>query len=49
MSPAEDISDKGWKAVVDTNLNGTWLVTKSVFEQSMKQYGGSIVNVLVAM
>ena len=26
-SPAESISPKGWRAVIDTNLNGTWLMT----------------------
>ncbi|KAI3654842.1 hypothetical protein MP228_000222 [Amoeboaphelidium protococcarum] len=48
LSPAADISDKGWRAVVDTNLNGTWTVTKAVFDQCMKQNGGVIVNVIVA-
>ena len=26
-SPAEGISPKGWLAVINTNLNGTWFVT----------------------
>lgn len=45
-SPAENISQKGWKAVIETNLTGTFLMTKEVFNQSMKQNGGAIVNVL---
>ncbi|KAJ3218727.1 hypothetical protein HDU67_004247 [Dinochytrium kinnereticum] len=30
-SPAEEISPKGWSAVIDLNLNGTWYVTRAVF------------------
>lgn len=30
-SQARDIRLKGWKAVIDTNLNGTWLVTSTVY------------------
>ncbi len=45
-SPAENISAKGWKAVIETNLSGTFNVSKEVFNKSMKQYGGAIVNVL---
>lgn len=29
-SPAEGISSKGWNAVVDTNLNGTWWMTQAM-------------------
>ncbi|KAI8613501.1 putative citronellol/citronellal dehydrogenase AtuB [Chytriomyces sp. MP71] len=29
-SPAENISDKGWRSVIDLNLNGTWNVIKAV-------------------
>ena len=40
------ISDKGWRAVVDLNLNGTWNVT-SRFMGPMADAGfGSIVNVV---
>jgi NAD(P)-dependent dehydrogenase (short-subunit alcohol dehydrogenase family) len=40
------ISDKGWRAVVDLNLNGTWNVT-SRFMGPMAEAGfGSIVNVV---
>lgn len=28
MSPVSNMSPKGWKAVVDTNLNGTFLCCK---------------------
>jgi NAD(P)-dependent dehydrogenase (short-subunit alcohol dehydrogenase family) len=40
------ISDKGWRAVVDLNLNGTWNMT-SRFMAPMAEAGfGSIVNVV---
>jgi citronellol/citronellal dehydrogenase len=45
--PAESISQKGWKAVVETNLNGTFAMTQAVFNHSMKARGGAIVNVLL--
>lgn len=45
-SPAEHISTKGWKAVIETNLGGTFQMSKEVFNKSMKKNGGAIVNVL---
>lgn len=38
---------KGWKAVVETNLTGTFNVTKAVYDKFMKSNGGSIVNITV--
>lgn len=46
-SPAELISRKGFKAVVETNLEGTFFLTQEVFNRSMRQHGGSIVNVVM--
>ena len=41
-----DVSDNGWRAVVDLNLNGTWNMTNR-FMQPMAEAGfGSIVNVV---
>ncbi|HWE68040.1 MAG TPA: SDR family oxidoreductase [Acidimicrobiales bacterium] len=41
-----DISDNGWRAVVDLNLNGTWNMTNR-FMQPMTEAGfGAIVNVV---
>jgi NAD(P)-dependent dehydrogenase (short-subunit alcohol dehydrogenase family) len=41
-----EISDNGWRAVIDLNLNGTWNVTNR-FMQAMCDRGyGSIVNVV---
>ncbi|MCF8258210.1 MAG: SDR family oxidoreductase [Flavobacteriales bacterium] len=46
-SPAELINRKGFKAVVETNLEGTFFLTQEVFNRSMRERGGSIVNVLM--
>lgn len=48
-SPAEYIKPKGWKAVIDTNLNGTFFMTQAVFNQWFKNHGGVIVNVIANM
>ncbi|MEH6344797.1 MAG: SDR family oxidoreductase [Bermanella sp.] len=41
----EDISSNGFMAVIKSNLLGGFLVAKEVYKQSMKQDGGSIVNI----
>jgi citronellol/citronellal dehydrogenase len=47
-SPAEDISPKGFNAVVNNNLNGTWNVTQIMANRFfLKQKNGSIVNIVV--
>lgn len=47
-SPAEDISPKGWMAVVNTNLNGTWFVTQTMAKRFFFNQGaGVIVNIVV--
>jgi len=43
LSPAAAITDNGWRTVVDLNLNGTWNVTRAVFDTCMKQHCGRIV------
>ena len=43
------ISKKGWEAVVSSNLTGGFLMSREVFNQSMCQTGGSIVNMLANM
>jgi citronellol/citronellal dehydrogenase len=48
-SPAALIRPKGWRAVIDTNLNGTWYVTQSVFTHTMRKHGGSIVTIVADM
>ncbi len=46
-SPAEFISHKGWTAVIETNLTGTFLMCREAFNRSMSQHGGTIVNMLM--
>ena len=49
-SPALDISPKGWQAVVDTNLNGTWYMMQAA-AQCWRRAGlpGSIVNIVAVI
>ncbi|KAM8787758.1 peroxisomal trans-2-enoyl-CoA reductase-like isoform 2-T2 [Rhynchonycteris naso] len=46
-SPAEDISSKGWHAVIETNLTGTFYMCKAVHNSWMREHGGSIVNIIM--
>ena len=46
---AESIRPKGWRAVIDTNLNGTFWVTQSVFNRTMEKHGGAIVSIVAEM
>lgn len=46
-SPAEFISLKGWTAVVETNLTGTFLMCREAFNRCMGAHGGTIVNMLM--
>jgi citronellol/citronellal dehydrogenase len=46
IAPLDEISAKGWQAVVDTNLTGGFLVARECYRQSMKQHGGAIVNIV---
>ena len=41
-----DISDNGWRSVVDLNLNGTWNVTNRVGKHMVERGSGSIVNIV---
>ena len=44
---AGELSARGWSAVVDTNLNGTWWVTQAAFRHAFKDQGhGAIVNMV---
>ena len=49
LSPAEMISLKGWRAVVETNLTGTFLMCREAFNRHMGAHGGAIVNMLIEM
>ncbi|XP_019630157.1 PREDICTED: peroxisomal trans-2-enoyl-CoA reductase-like [Branchiostoma belcheri] len=48
-SPAAHISLKGWNAVVDTNLNGTFLCCREAYHSWMAENGGVIVNIIADM
>ncbi|CAD5110154.1 SDR family oxidoreductase [Zestomonas carbonaria] len=48
-SPLASINQKGFEAVVRTNLVGGFLVAREVFNQSMSKTGGGIVNMLADM
>lgn len=45
QTPAEKLTPNGWRAVVDTNLTGTFLVCQRVFPL-LSRRGGAIVNVV---
>lgn len=42
----EDISAKGWDAVVRNNLMGGFLMAREAYKQWMAQHGGAIVNII---
>jgi citronellol/citronellal dehydrogenase len=46
MTPLENISAKGWQAVIDTNLTGGFLVARECYLQSMQDCGGAVVNIV---
>lgn len=48
-SPLENISGKGWQAVLATNLTGGFLMARECYSQSMHAHGGAIVNMLADM
>lgn len=44
-SPFEDMSFEQWKAVIDVNLHGTFLVTKALFPQMKAAGWGRVINI----
>jgi citronellol/citronellal dehydrogenase len=48
-APLENISGRGFDAVVRNNLLGTFLMMREAYKQSMSQHGGSIVNMTADM
>ena len=54
LTPAEDISAKGFRAVMRLNVEGTWLMTRTVATRAMmsgageEPRGGKIVNVTLS-
>lgn len=48
-APAEMINRKGWQAVIELNLNGTFYLTQEIFNSGMQENGGAIVNITANM
>ena len=46
MAPAAEIRAKGWNAVIETNLTGTFHMCQSTHARWMKDHGGRIVNIV---
>jgi NAD(P)-dependent dehydrogenase (short-subunit alcohol dehydrogenase family) len=46
---AETYTEKGWKAVIDTNLTGTWTMCQIAAQRFMFAHGGRIVNIVANM
>ena len=45
-APPHEISDNGWRSVVDLNLNGTWTVCQRLGRHMVDRGFGSIVNIV---
>ena len=48
-SPIDNISVRGWAAVIETNLTGTFLLCREAVAQYMGDNGGAIVNIVADM
>jgi citronellol/citronellal dehydrogenase len=48
-SEALSISPKGWRAVIDTNLNGTWLMSQAVGKRMVARGQGRVINIVANM
>jgi citronellol/citronellal dehydrogenase len=46
---ARDFKPKGWQAVIDTNLTGTWHMTQVFGSRMLERDGGSIVQVIAVV
>lgn len=45
FSPADSISPRGWDAVINTNLTGTWNVTRAAHDAWMGAHGGKVISI----
>lgn len=49
-SAAIDIEPKGWRAVIDTNLNGTWYMTRAFAQQQRRdRRPGRVISIVANM
>jgi NAD(P)-dependent dehydrogenase (short-subunit alcohol dehydrogenase family) len=46
LARAEAISEKGWQAVIETNLTGTFHMCQAAERKWMRAHGGRIVNIV---
>ncbi len=46
IAKAEDITPNGWRAVIETNLTGTWNMCRALRPLLAADDGGSIVNIV---
>ena len=49
FSPAENITPRGWQAVIETNLTGTFYMSQAAMRHWMSKHGGVIVSVVFDM
>jgi citronellol/citronellal dehydrogenase len=45
LSPAEAITPKGWAAVIETNLTGTFNMSRAALAAGLREHGGAIVSI----
>lgn len=49
LSAARNITPKGWQAVIDTTLNGTFYCCRAVGQHMIAQGGGKIINITATL
>lgn len=49
LTRAEEINEKGWQAVIETNLTGTFHMCQAAFHKCMRGRGGKLVNIVADM
>jgi citronellol/citronellal dehydrogenase len=47
--PARDFTPKGWNAVIETNLTGTWNMTQVFGNHMLEGDGGTITNIIAVV
>ncbi|HVB73055.1 MAG TPA: SDR family oxidoreductase [Ktedonobacteraceae bacterium] len=49
FSPAEKITPRGWQAVIETNLTGTFYMSQAAMRHWMREHGGAITTIVFDM
>ncbi len=49
LSAARKITPKGWQAVIDTTLNGTFYCSRAIGQHMIAQGGGKIINITATL